>query len=86
MRPKNNPATTDSIGNPGIPAPPARVKVKVCPLLLGLIDDVKDVPNLVTVTVYVPGNTLNVTMPVEFVTAESPNEGIATVAPCTGLP
>jgi len=86
MRPKSNPATTDSIGNPGIPAPPARVKVKVCPLLLGLIDDVKDVPNLVTVVVYVPGNTLNVTMPVEFVTAESPNEEIATVAPCTGLP
>ena len=80
------PANMDSTGNPGIPGTPARVMVNVCPLLLGLIDNVEVVPALVTVTLYVPGITLNVTTPLESVTAESPNEGIATVAPCTGLP
>jgi len=65
------PAKIDSTGKPGINPPGVTLSVMVntCPLLVVTVIDWVDVtPFLESVTVYVPGGSVKVTRPCEFVT------------------
>ncbi len=69
------PAKIDSSGKPGIipPGVTLRVSVNTCPpLVVTVIVWVDVTPFLLSATVYVPGGSVKVTSPCEFVT------------PCTG--
>ena len=62
--PAARPPRTDSTGKPGIPAPPpANVSTNVCPLLVGLIVELAELPVLERLTEYVPGGRVKLTVP-----------------------
>jgi len=62
------------------------VTVNVWPSVVGLIDCVPEFTPCVKVTVYVPGGSEKLTKPCEFVTFESPSDGIETFTPCRVVP
>lgn len=75
----------DSTGNPGMPLP-GEVVLNVWPLLVAMTVRVHWFAFLEIVAVYVPGGTVKVTMPCEFVVPCCPDGARDTIAPETGLP
>jgi hypothetical protein len=91
------PAKIDSTGKPGInpPGVTLRVSVNTCPpLVVTVIDWVEVTPFLLSATVYVPGGSVKVTSPCEFVTpCNGPGKHVVkaagvttTLTPESGLP